>query len=282
MSPIGRIFVIINLALSAAFLGFASNNLSAAQKYRGQFDAVTAELASTKTSMQAEIDQITADRDAANRMRTDMRNEKEAMASKNTALEQELASATDELNELKSDMGNISSSIGDLSSSLDDMKSQVAQANEARAEAINARRDAENARDAAVAAKEKADDRSNGLAADLAQAERDLTATSRSLDDANTTIAMVVEATGFDISRGVGAPQIDGAVLQYRADQKLVHINRGTNNKVKRGYIFDIYSGGIYKGQARVEVVNPDTCTAVVVATTGSEIAQGDLVSTQI
>lgn len=282
MSPIGRIFVIINLALSAAFLGFASNNLSAAQKYRGQFDAVTAELASTKTSMQAEIDQITADRDAANRMRTDMRNEKEAMASKNTALEQELASATDELNELKSDMGNISSSIGDLSSSLDDMKSQVAQANEARAEAINARRDAENARDAAVAAKEKADDRSNGLAADLAQAERDLTATSRSLDDANTTIAMVVEATGIDISRGVGAPQIDGAVLQYRADQKLVHINRGTNNKVKRGYIFDIYSGGIYKGQARVEVVNPDTCTAVVVATTGSEIAQGDLVSTQI
>lgn len=282
MSPIGRIFVIINLALSAAFLGFASNNLSAAQKYRGQFDAVTAELASTKTSMQADIDQITADRDAANRMRTEMRNQKEALDAKNTALEQELASATDELNELKSDMGNISSSIGDLSSSLDDMKSQVAQANEARAEAINARRDAENARDAAVAAKEKADDRSNGLAAELAQAERDLTATSRSLDDANTTIAMVVEATGFDISRGVGAPQIDGAVLQYRADQKLVHINRGTNNKVKRGYIFDIYSGGTYKGQARVEVVNPDTCTAVVVATTGSEIAQGDLVSTQI
>jgi predicted nucleic acid-binding Zn-ribbon protein len=282
MSPIGRIFVIINLALSAAFLGFASNNLSAAQKYRGQFDAVTAELASTKTSMQAEIDQITSDRDAANLMRTEMRNQKEALDAKNTALEQELASATDELSELKSDMGNISSSIGDLSSSLDDMKSQVAQANEARAEAINARRDAENARDAAVAAKERADDRSNGLSADLAQAERDLTATSRSLDDANTTIAMIVEATGIDISRGVGAPQIDGAVLQYRADQKLVHINRGTNNKVKRGYIFEIYSGNTYKGQARVEVVNPDTCTAVVVATTGSEIAQGDLVSTQI
>ncbi|MGB0333630.1 MAG: hypothetical protein ACPGPE_17620, partial [Planctomycetota bacterium] len=229
----------------------------------------------------AEIDQITSDRDAANRMRTQMRNQKEALDAKNTALEQELASATDELSELKSDMGNISSSIGDLSSSLDDMKSQVAQANEARAEAINARRDAENARDAAVAAKERADDRSNGLSADLAQAERDLTATRRSLDDANTTIAMAV-ARGFDISRGVGAPQIDGAVLQYRADQKLVHINRGTNNKVKRGYIFDIYSGGTYKGQARVEVVNPDTCTAVVVATTGSEIAQGDLVSTQI
>ena len=102
------------------------------------------------------------------------------------------------------------------------------------------------------------------------------------LDDATTTIAMVVEATGFDLSRGVGAPQIDGAVLQYRADQKLVHINRGTNNKVKRGYIFDIYSGDTYKGQARVEVVNPDTCTAVLVATTGSAIAQGDLVSTQI
>ena len=282
MSPIGRTFVAINLALSAAFLGFASNTLSTAQKYRGQFEDVTAELASSKTSMQAEIDQISEARDAADRMRSDANTEKEQLELKSTALEQELSSATDELNELKADMGNISSSIGDLSSSLDDMKSQVAQANEARAEAINARRDAENARDAAVAAKENADDRSNGLSADLAQAERDLTSTRGDLDDATTTIAMVVEATGFDLSRGVGAPQIDGAVLQYRADQKLVHINRGTNNKVKRGYIFDIYSGDTYKGQARVEVVNPDTCTAVLVATTGSAIAQGDLVSTQI
>jgi len=282
MSPIGRIFVIINLALSAAFLGFASNNLATAQKYRGQFDAVSAELASTTTSMQAEIDSITADRDSANQMRASIRNQKETLDAKNTALEQELASATDELNELKSDMGNISSSIGDLSSSLDDMKSQVAQANEARAEAINARRDAENARDAAVAAKESADDRSNGLSADLAQAERDLTSTQRMLGDTETTLAMVVAATGFDVTRGVGAPQIDGAVLQYRADQKLVHINRGTNDKVKRGYVFSIFSGGVYKGEARVEVVNPDTCTAVVVASTGSAIAQGDLVSTQI
>lgn len=283
MSPIGRTFVIINLALSAAFLAFASNNLATSQKYRGQFDAVTAELASTKTTMQAEIDQLTADRDAANRMRSEIRNEKETLDAKNTALEQDLAKATDELNELKADMGNISSSIGDLSSSLDDMKSQVAQANEARAEAINARRDAENARDAAIAAKESADDRANGLSAELAQAERDLTAARGDLEDANTTIAMVVEATGYDISRGVGAPQIDGAVLQYRADQKLVHINRGTNDKVKRGYVFDIYSGGVYKGQARVEVVNPDTCTAVVTySTNGTEIAQGDLVSTQI
>ena len=121
------------------------------------------------------------------------------------------------------------------------------------------------------------------LLADLAQAERDLTAASGALEDANTTIAMIVEATGYDVSRGVGAPQIDGAVLQYRADQKLVHINRGTNDKVKRGYVFDIFSGGVYKGQARVEVVNPDTCTAVVTyATSGTEIAQGDLVSTQI
>lgn len=282
MSPIGRTFVAINFALSAAFLGFASNNLSTAQKYRGQFEDVTAELASSKTSMQAEIDQITADRNAANDLRNNIRSEKDALEEKNTALKLNLATATDELNELKSDMGNISSSIGDLSSSLDDMKSQVAQANEARAEAINARRDAENARDAAVAAKEKADDRSNGLSADLAQAERDLTATRGNLEDANTTIAMVVEATNYDLTRGVGAPQIDGAVLQYRADQKLVHINRGTNNKVKRGHIFDIYSGDTYKGQARVEVVNPDTCTAVLVATTGSAIAQGDLVSTQI
>ena len=166
--------------------------------------------------------------------------------------------------------------------SSDLMNSQVEQANSARVAAVEAKRDAETAADEANQARAAAEDRANGLASDLAQAERDLTSTRSSLQDTETTLQMVVNATGYNLGTGA-VPLIDGAVLQYYADLKLVHINRGTNDQVQRGFIFDIFTGGEYKGQARVEVVNPGTCTAVVLnAVDGTQIMQGDRVSTQI
>lgn len=282
MSPIGRIFVIINLVLSAGFLGFAANNLASAQKYRAQFDTVSAELAQTKTDMQASIDQLTVDRDAAVRMRAEMRNEKEDLDVKNTALQQQLSEANDELNQLKADMGNIGTSLSDLTSQVENMNSQVASANEDAKKAIEEKRDAQQAADEANQARVAAVDKANGLEADLAQAERDLTAEREKSMGLDTQLKEVLIATGYSPS-GVGVPQIEGAVLQYDSEYKLVHINRGTNDQVKRGYKFDIFSGGVYKGQARVEVVNPGTCTAVVLSSVdGVQIMQGDRVSTQI
>jgi hypothetical protein len=47
--------------------------------------------------------------------------------------------------------------------------------------------------------------------------------------------------------------------------------------------VFDIYSGGVYKGQAKVEVVHDAYCSALVtLAVKDAQITQGDRVTTQI
>ena len=284
MSPIGRLFVFLNLALSAGFLGWAASNLATAQKFRGEFDAVTAQLAETTTDLNAQIAEITADRDEASRQRTDMRNQKNTQEERVTALTQSLTEKTDELSKLKADMGNIASTLGDLNSNLDDMKGQVAQAHQAQTEAIQTARDAEAARDAANQARAAADDKARGLDDELGQAERDLVAARATIQDQDTTIETLVVMSGIDPTQiGAAVPQIDGAVLQYYEDLKLVHINRGSDDQVRRGYVFDIYTSGQYKGQARVEVVNPNSCTAVLLNNVdGTQISQGDRVSTRI
>ncbi|MEM9382067.1 MAG: hypothetical protein AAGB93_19075 [Planctomycetota bacterium] len=284
MSPIGRTAVFLNLALSAGFLGWAAANLADADKYRAQFDAKTSEMAQLEADTTQQIADLTAERDENARQRTDMRNLKDASDVRVTALTEQLNEKTDELNQLKANMANIASTIGDLNSNLEDMKSQVAQANDARVEAVEARRSAENERDDAMQAKAEATDRANGLEVELQTAEKGLTAAQAKIQDLETSVDTIVRATGFDITAAGGAvPQIDGAVLQYYSDLKLVHINRGSDDQVKRGFVFDIWNAGQYKGRAQVEVVNPGSCTARIInAVPGTQVVQGDRVSTQI
>ncbi len=80
-------------------------------------------------------------------------------------------------------------------------------------------------------------------------------------------------------------PQIDGSVLslQHVMSLDLIRIDRGSTHGVKRGFIFEIYRGAQYKGRVRVETVEDDRCTAVVLKTyEGRAIRPGDSASTRI
>ena len=78
---------------------------------------------------------------------------------------------------------------------------------------------------------------------------------------------------------------INGAVLQVvdSIEPGLVSINRGTDDGVERGFTFEIYSGNQYKGQVRVESVQKNICTAIVLRThSGAAISAGDAAATRI
>ncbi|MEM9802134.1 MAG: hypothetical protein AAGA20_17550 [Planctomycetota bacterium] len=283
MSPIGRIFVVINLVLSAAFLGFAANNLASAQKYRTQFDQKVAELSRVERSLGDQIGQLDARVQEEVRMRTDVKNVKDRLESDKTALEQELAATKDELGTFKTSMSNIDSQLGDMTSRLEDMASKVAEAQTNMRDAIEAKRDAQAAQTAAETENAGLKDTVNQLRSDVATLERNLNTETNRASDLDTALKTLQAQTGVSLAGVKAVPKIDGAVLQYDSELKLVHINRGQNDQVERGFVFDIFANGIYKGQARVEVVNPGTCTAFVTSSiSGTQIRQGDRVSTQI
>jgi hypothetical protein len=63
----------------------------------------------------------------------------------------------------------------------------------------------------------------------------------------------------------------------------LVAINVGSNKGVKRGYTFEIYDGGTYKGQVRVEFVHADMCSGLITRTApGQSMRQGDGATTRL
>src|SRR6185369_12140234 len=82
-----------------------------------------------------------------------------------------------------------------------------------------------------------------------------------------TQLDTVVAATSYDLKNIKAMPLIEGKVLavEMGVEPGLVSINCGESAKVQRGFTFELFQGNTYKGQARVEYVYPDMCSAVLV-----------------
>ncbi len=80
-------------------------------------------------------------------------------------------------------------------------------------------------------------------------------------------------------------PSINGTIVTVSNETSpgWVAINRGSDQGVKRGFTFDVYKGGTYKGRVLVETVEADMCVARIDMTaTGSTIATGDNAATKL
>lgn len=286
MSPIGRIFVVVNLALAAVFLGWASSTLANAHKYRGQYEAKDAELQQTKTTLQEEIATLSAARDEARRQKEQVIEQKAALDTQKKGLDLQIQSLTDEKNLLTQHLAGIDATLEGYGAQSTRLAQDLKAAAADQVAANNARRDAENAREKALQAQRDAE-------AALAQAQRDIRDRDVQLADANeelgrrdTIIEAFKQETGLSEAEvGGNVPTIQAAVVgvMQQADLTLVHLNKGSNDGIKRGYTVWVYSGATLKGKARVEVVNDATSTAVMVdPVDGRVAAQGDRASTRL
>lgn len=284
MSPIGRIFVVINLVLAGLFLGSAATSLASAQKYRTTAETEVANRVALKAELEEQIGSLEAKSLAAETLRNTIKTEKDALETQKLALEQDIKALSDEKNQLSAGFSGFDSRLGDLATQLENQSSQVEQANTERMAAAEARRTAEDERSAAVDAAAAAEDMANDLKAQVADLTKSLAMTRNELQSTETLLSTAMSVANLTLDDiGGAAPKIEGAVLQVASDLNLVHINRGSNDQVKKGYEFDIYSSGVYKGRAKVELVNATTCTALItVSVDGTTISQGDIASTQI
>lgn len=284
MSPIGRIFVVINLALSGLFLGWAASNLSTAQKYRSESEASAAALADARDQFAATEADLNSRVAEAERLRSEALQQRDQAAAQRDGFEQDWKSSQDRVSQLDADLGNISSTIGDLRNELAQLRSNVTTANEQRVEAVNAQRDAEEEKQAAEAARQDAENRANDLAGQVADLSTELKSARDEMQDLQTSLDVAV-ASGFDPNTALAAPPIEGSVTAFSdaVGKGLVQINRGANDQVKRGYVFNLYNGQTFKGLARVDIVNDSTCTArIIELTPGTTVRSGDTASTQI
>lgn len=285
MSPIAKLFTVINVVLAGVFLGWAANSLSKADSWKKLHDDLKAKSTAMEAALGAEKSTLLAEKQQLEAGKVALQGERDSLQSDIDRLKGQLADEERKNNEMRGDVAKFAASI-------DGMREQTNQLTSARDVAQQAARDAEKAKEEAVAAQTAAEAKASDLETSLHTAEGNVadlekanTSLKKDLDSVTTNFESLAAFTKTSIKDFQAMPQIEGRVLDVAMNVKpgLIAINKGSADGVKPGYTFEIYDGKTYKGQVRVEYVHDNVCSALVLrAVDGQQIRQGDAASTRL
>ncbi len=118
---------------------------------------------------------------------------------------------------------------------------------------------------------------------DLSDLRKDYVATRRELNDKKL-VLQKLRNFGIPVEKIVlliPPPPIDGEVVAYDPPTRLVLLSVGRQDKVVEGYEFTIYRGTRFIARVKVEKVLPDMCAARVIFEV-AKIQRGDLAATRL
>ncbi|HVS19400.1 MAG TPA: hypothetical protein VMT18_12420 [Planctomycetota bacterium] len=283
MSAIGRIFVILNLVLAAAFVGYASTSLAKGNEWKAKYETEVRAHATTQEALDADKSKLVSDLNSE-------RSLKEAALSERDASKAEADRNASDLETARRTIADLTASVQSIEATLAGYNQTIAQVTAAKDAAVEdareqerARVQAESERDKAVTAQRDAQDGLSASQDAIAQLERDLTASRKEASRLDSQLEQIVAMTGVPRAGISSTPPISARVLQVSYDLKpgLVALNVGSEQGVKRGMTFQVYSGSTWKGQVRVENVQPGMSSALITdMIAGQTIAQGDSAAT--
>ena len=264
MSSIGKIFVVLNLVLAAAFVGWAANASSMNGDWKAKHESLTKSAKAEKDALEAELSKV----------RTDLNSSKEDLRSASEARDTAKRDA-DRLRTEKADLeqrnSSLNASVTAIQTTLEGITAASEKAKADALKAVAAQKDAEAARTAAVLAQQAAEEAQAAAEAKVLEAqnqiaslEREKTSLVNDLSKAENSLKAVVAMTGVSTNDIKDVKDIDANVVKADPSTGLVAINRGSSAGVERGQVFDIFSGSTYKGQIRIEFVNPEAASGIV------------------
>ena len=157
MSSIGKIFIVVNLALSALALGWAMNHLETADNYKKDLEAANAQHATALADKDSEIGDLTNELNTVKTARGQDAQELAAVTADRDRLQSELTREQDRANQMQSELGTMTASLADYASTNDNLqaaeqssqparRSRLAATRSAQAAAEQGQRDADSAR----------------------------------------------------------------------------------------------------------------------------------------
>lgn len=285
MSPIAKIFSVVNLVLAGLFLGWAANALSTNAEYKSKYDAEAAAHKAAREQLGTEKSALLTQKQEAETQAVRLRSEKDEADRNREAVEKDLQSERAKNGTMNASLTTLSTQIGAIEDSRNKLQADKDKAQQAS-------HDAEKAKDAAVAKQLEAEQKLSQADSELSKAKlmiADLEKANTSLEkekkSVDTQLSTVLAATNSTMTDFTAMPLIEGRVLDISTsiEPGLVAINKGEADGVKRGFTFELYDGKTYKGQARVEYVHPNMCSAILLRTVrGEKIRQGDNASTRL
>jgi len=287
MSPIGRIFSVLNLVLAALFLGWASNNLASHQSFKQQFDDLTDTHNTVKADLEGQLSTLRAEHNTLQDTNGNLRNEKQTAQDDNSRLGSELKAEGDKNTELRGSVVSIENTLASYAENNRNLTTMLEDKNSELAAAVAGRRDAEGASQAAQDAQRDAEEALSSAGKRIGDLETERVSQYQSIEDLQAQVATLIDLSGIDVASIRAMPKIDGAVLEVvrNVAPGLIAINKGKADGVERGYTFEVWNTttNTYKGQVRVENVRDGMCTCIIVREVdGQSIASGDSASTHI
>ncbi|MFN0243431.1 MAG: hypothetical protein ACKVWV_11115 [Planctomycetota bacterium] len=286
MSSIGRILIIVNLVLAAAFVGWAANATSAYTGYKTKYDAEVAARTGEKAQLTKDLSTARADAQAAQEKMNQSIAARDDAQNEAKRLKDDLDKETTRNRELNGNLEKIANTLTEIESSKSKLQADKDRALQAQMEAEKLATTAAAAQMKAEEAQSEAESKLRSVESQIADLEIAKTRLDKEVSSLTTRLETLRDATGGTVAAAMPAmPLIEARVLNVDTSVKpgLVAVNVGEAAGVQRGFTFEVYEGKTYKGQIRIEYVHPNMASGVITRlVSGQSIRQGDGAATRL
>ena len=284
MSPIGRVFIIVNLILAAAFLGVAGTFLQNQTHWKGLYDTekaaheTYARLAeSTESDLRNDVSAKELSLTSTNDLLQTRTTERDAGRAENERLSKQLDTMEGNINQLTSQTAAMRSSIDASVNMAQEAYSQSAAAQKEKDDAVQAMEDAvANLRDATFQGTQL-QDQIQALTAQISDLGSELS-------QSELLVAAAV-AKGFLATTTTAQPDLRGVVSMVGAAGRLITVRiteNPANAEITPGIRFAIFSGETYKGDVLIDSIEGTHAFGKLFAGTGVTILPGDQAATKL
>ena len=284
MSPIGRLFIILNLILAAAFIAYAGFYLKNQTSFKKTLNEQVAAAQAEKASLDEQISklvgqgqQYSTDLTTKTNQNANLKVTVKALEEADTDNKSKLARLTAKLEAIEGSVGNVATTLEQQMSRIESLTKDWVAANEEKLKAVGSRDDIQNKLNAVEASLEKANARNESLVADL-------NAASSEQRELETQIAVIRKAIPSveDIIKG-SQPQVDGTIMTVTPALRSVTISLGESSGVTPGMSFSVHNGTTYKGEIRITEVSDNIAFGRIEnAVASQKISKGDKATTRL
>jgi uncharacterized protein YhaN len=256
MSPIGRVFIVLNLALAAGFVVVSGTHLQKQHNYKSQLEAEKAARKTQVDELNNTIATLTGDRQKFENAKTAAETQLGAERNANSQLQDENKRLSQQLSQIEADMKGV---LAQAQAANTEMKAAFAQAKSAYDMAIadqKVKDEAVRAKDAALAENHELNNKIKELTE--AVATRDGKINGLETDKSQLTLLVkVAESYGF--LRSMAAPNLSGTVTTSNGRLCTIQVTDNPGNvdiqqAIEQGrWTFAIYDDKGYKGEAVAE-----------------------------
>jgi hypothetical protein len=290
MSPIGRVFIVLNLLLAGTFVGFAGSYLQKQHNYKAKSESLQATLDETTTRLNKSIDDLAKERST-------FENAKTAAETAKGALETENRKLADDNKLLSQRLATMEGNVAQINASLATANTQIQSAFGQAESAYKMAMADQKSKDDAVRARDAAEAENRTLKTTIASLESTIKGNGEAIADLqkerNELQLLVSVATNNGFVPALAAPPLQGVVAGVQADGRLCTISITDNESAvdiaeqirKRTFNFAIYDASGYKAEAVVQgfdaSVNAVTCRVLPGVGKPATIKVGDRATTK-